>query len=399
MRNVVIVGAGECGTRAAFALREAGFAGDITLVGEEPYLPYERPPLSKPRLDDTEIREIAPRERFVEAGIELATGITVTALDRAARRVALSDGRNIAYDKLLLATGARARPLPGDPQGHAQTFRSRDDAARVYDRARPGTRAVLIGAGLIGLELAAELRHRGMEVTVVEMAQRALGRCVPAELAEALTARHRQEGVTFHFGAAITDIEGGAVVLASGERLPADLILAAIGVLPNTELAAAAGLAVDNGICTDERLQTQDPAIFAAGDCAACHHPRYGRVRFESWRNAQDQGEAAAQAMLGEDAPFATVPWFWSDQYDLGLQVTGLPDPAQKTVTRPLSGAARILFHLSPEGRLAAASGLGPGTAVAKEIRLAEMLVAKDAAPAPEALADPGVNLKTLLRA
>lgn len=398
MADFVIVGAGECGTRAAFALREAGFDGGIILVGAELHLPYERPPLSKPGPNGTTVREIAPRERFAEAGITLLTGVEATALERRGRKVRLSDGRALPYDKLLLATGARPRTLPGDPQGYALTFRTRDDAARIYDQARPGMQAVLIGAGLIGLELAAELRRRGVAVSVVEMADRALGRCVPASLARALTERHRREGIDFHFGAAVTGFAAGAATLATGEVLPADLIVASVGVVPNTELAQAAGLAVDNGICTDARLHTDDPDVLAAGDCAACDHPRYGRIRFESWRNAQDQGGAAARAMLGDRTPFAQIPWFWSDQYDLGLQVAGLPLPDHTTVTRALHGEARIEFHLSPDGRLAAASGLGPGTAVAKDIRLAEMLIAKEARPAPEALADPAVNLKQLLR-
>lgn len=397
--GIVIVGAGECGTRAALSLREAGFDGPVTLAGVEAGSPYERPPLSKPGEGGVQRREIASAARLAAAGIDYRPGVAAVRIDRAARLVELSDGGTLPYAKLLLATGALPRRLPSDPDGHALSLRTAEDAARIWSRAEPGTRAVIVGAGLIGMELAAAFRGRGVAVTVLEMAPRALGRAVPGPLADRIVARHAAEGVDLRTGVGIARVAAGGVTLADGAALPAALVVAAIGVVPDTRLAAGAGLSCGNGVEVDARLCTADPDIFAAGDCAAMLHPRYGRIRFESWRMAQDQGAHAARAMLGAEAAFDAVPWFWSDQYDLGLQVAGLPDPDHAIVRRDVGADAEILFHLSPDGRLAAASGLGPGTAVARDIRLAEMLIAKGIAPDPAALADPGTNLKKLLRA
>jgi 3-phenylpropionate/trans-cinnamate dioxygenase ferredoxin reductase subunit len=236
-------------------------------------------------------------------------------------------------------------------------------------------------------------------VTVIEVADRAMGRAVPQELADVIVAKHREMGVVFHFGTGIDKIEPFAVSLTDGQIVNGDLIVAAIGVVPDTALAETAGLDITNGIKTDDRLRTSAPDIFAAGDCASVLHSFYGRhMRFESWRNAQDQGEVAARNMAGEDTAFTRIPWFWSDQYDLSLQIAGLPDPALRMVTRRLNDDARILFHFADDGRLMAASGLGPGNSVAKDIRLAEMLIEKQLSLDPDTLADPSINLKKLLR-
>lgn len=396
---MVIIGAGECGTRAAFALREAGYTGSVTLIGKEPHQPYERPPLSKPSTGEVTPKPIASEERFASADITLVTGDPVTAIDAVAGLVQLQSGRSLPYARLLLATGTQPRALPVEGGANAMTFRTLDDARAIFKAAEIASSAVLIGAGLIGLELASALRDRDISVTVVEVADRALGRAVPAELAEIIVARHRDMGVTFRFGTGIDKVGPSSVTLADGTEVGGDLIVAAIGVIPDTALAEAAGLEVGNGIKVGDRLRTSAPDIFAAGDCASALHPFYGRhMRFESWRNAQDQGEAAARNMAGGDSAFARVPWFWSDQYDLGLQITGLPDPAYRTVTRHLAADARLLFHLAGDGRLMAASGIGTGNAVAKNIRLAEMLIEKGLSPDADALADPAVNLKKLLR-
>jgi 3-phenylpropionate/trans-cinnamate dioxygenase ferredoxin reductase subunit len=394
MTRHVIIGAGEAGLRAALALRDAGET-DVLLLGAETPPPYERPALSKPDASAGHHKPIAADL----AGIDVRLGSAVAAVDRSAARVLLQDGGTIAYDRLLLATGARPRLLPSDPGGVALTLRTLAHAEAIYGRARPGAAAVIVGAGLIGLEMAAELRRRDLAVTVLEAGPRVLGRGVPAEVAAVIAARHAAAGVDIRVDQRIEHVEPGAVHLSDGVSLPADLVVAAVGVVPDVDLAEASGLACGNGIHVDARLRTSDPAIFAAGDCAAVDHPRYGRVRFETWRNACDQGAHAARSMLGAEEPYAALPWFWSDHHDLGLQAVGLHDATRRAVRRNYPGGGFLRFELDDAGRLAAAAGVGPGTTVAKDIRLAEMLIARGAAPDPAALADPDANLKAALRA
>lgn len=400
MTGMVIISAGECGTRAALALREAGYAGAVTLLGGEAHAPYERPPLSKHAItgEAPPAKAIGGSERLAAAGIDFRPGCQVLALDRAAHQVVLA-GTTIAYERLLLATGARARPLPGADGPTVATLRTLDDAARLRAALTPGKHLVVIGGGFIGLELAASARKVAAEVTVIEALPRLLSRGVPTEIAQRLHARHLAAGVSFHFGAQIAEITDTAVVLGDGTIVRADLVLVGIGALPNTELAAGAGLAVDNGIAVDVTLATADPDIFAAGDCCSFPQPLYDgrRVRLESWRSAQEQGTLAARNMLGAAEPVTAVPWFWSDQYELSLQVAGLADGAGSHVRRDLKDGAFVLFHLGPDGCLLAASGIGTGNAVAKDIRLAEMLISRRAHPDPAALADPTVDLKRLL--
>ena len=290
-------------------------------------------------------------------------------------------------------------PLPGADAPTIATLRTLDDAARIRAALGPGKHLAVIGGGFIGLELAASARKLGSDVTVVEMLPRLLTRGVPAEIAKVLYERHIAEGVSFHFGAQIAKLTDVGVVLADDTTIRADLVVVGIGAVPNTELAAAAGLAVDNGIAVDATLATSDPHIFAAGDCCSFLQPLYDhrRVRLESWRSAQEQGRLAARNMLGAAEPISGVPWFWSDQYDLSLQIAGLAEGADVHVRRELREGAFVLFHLGPDGRLLAASGIGAGNTVAKDIRLAEMLIARSACPDPAALADPTVNLKRLL--
>lgn len=400
MNAMVIVGAGECGTRAAFALRESGWPHRIVLIGDEPGLPYERPPLSKPGNEGAVRRPICDGERLAAARIEYQPGMRVAALQRDRRALRLNSGAELAYEKLLLATGARPRQLQCPGAEAVQLFRTHADATALYQRARHARSALLVGAGLIGMELAATLRTTGLRVTVLEAGTRALGRAVPEALAQRLLQRHLAAGVEFLFGTGIECIRGDQVGLTDGSVRQADLVLAAIGVVPDTRLAEAAGLEVDNGIVVDARLATDDPHIFAAGDCARAPSRHAGAsIRLESWRNAQDQGTHAAQAMLGAEAPFDAVPWFWSDQYELGLQVAGLPDPSRLHLRRELPAGAELLFQLGEDGRLLCASGLGPGNSVAKEIRIAETLMARGIRPPAQALQDPAFNLKTLLRA
>lgn len=394
MTRHVIIGAGEAGLRAALGLRDAGET-DVVLLGTERLPPYERPALSKPDVTTGHHKPISADL----TGIEICLGAAVAAIDRPSGRVVLRDGGTIAYDRLLLATGARPRLLPSDPGGVALTLRTLDHADAIYDRVKLGSAAVIVGAGLIGLEMAAELSRRGLPVTVVEAGPRVLGRAVPAEVAAVIAARHVAAGVDIRVDQHIEYIEPGAVHLSGGVSLPADLVVAAVGVVPETDLAEAADLACGNGIHVDARLRTADPAIFAAGDCAAVDHPRCGRVRFETWRNACDQGAHAARSMMGAEEPFAALPWFWSDHYDLGLQAVGLHDATRRAVRRDYPGGGFLRFELDEAGQLAAAAGVGSGTTVAKDIRLAEMLINRGAAPDPATLADPSANLKAALRA
>jgi 3-phenylpropionate/trans-cinnamate dioxygenase ferredoxin reductase subunit len=395
--KIVIVGAGEAGARVGVSLREQGFDGDIALIGEEPRLPYERPPLSKGALLAGEAPVIADALRFSDLGVDFQSGVAATAIDRAARRVWLADGSYRPYDKLVLATGARARRLPGDDV--CLTLRTCEDALALRARLVAGARVVIVGAGFIGLELAASARAKGCRVTVVEAAPRVLQRTTPPELSTLVEARHRAEGVEVVLGAGVAEFAQGGVLLSDGRRLAADLIVLGVGAVPEVALARAAGLTLDNGVAVDGRLGASDPDIFAIGDCASFPHPLFDgrRLRLEAWRNACDQGVFAARSLLGAQDEYRAIPWFWSDQYDQCLQIAGVPEAGARIVTRELGPAARLLFHLAQDGRLVAVGGWGTLGQIAKEIRVGEMLIARGAKPDPGSLASPSVKLKGLL--
>lgn len=405
--GMVILGAGECGTRAALALREMGYQGTIDLIGDERYLPYERPPLSKSVFgaNDAGAKFITSVEQLTETRIRHRSGIIARSIDRQQKSVQLSDGSSLHYDKLLLATGARPRKLAQDGIELAGLYylRNMDDCVALREQTGPGTRLLVLGAGFLGLEIAATARARGASVTVVEAQPRILMRGVPEPIASVIAERHRVEGVDIQCGSKVSRIEtgrGGAeIALEDGRILAGDLLVASVGAIPNCELAVAARLAVNNGILVDAHLTTSDRDIFAAGDC--CAFPlasQDGRiVRLEAWRNAADQSAVAAANMLGESRVYGAVPWFWSDQYDLTLQVAGLADPDLSMVRRDIGDSAFLLFHLDTSGRLIAASGIGIGGAVARDIRLAQMLIARGAHPDPDELARPEARLKAML--
>jgi 3-phenylpropionate/trans-cinnamate dioxygenase ferredoxin reductase subunit len=406
---MVMVGAGEAGARAALALREQGFNGPVTLIGDEVGMPYERPPLSKAVMvmDGEPVAPfILDEARLSDNNITHLAGRPVVRIDRERRRVVLDDGAQVAYGKLLLATGARARQLSvaGSSPADVLYLRKFTDALVLRTKLRPGGRLVVIGGGFIGLEITASAVDRGCSVTLVEMAPRLLMRGVPADVAELIAKRHREAGVDLRLGAGIERIEAHGsehvVVLNDGSRLVCDGVIAGVGAVPEITLAEDAGLEIENGIRVDSNLRTSDPDIFAAGDCCSFPHPLYHcrRIRLEAWRNAQDQGALAARNMLGAGIDYDAVPWFWSDQYDQTLQIVGLPDEGKASVNRDMGDGAQLYFHLDGEGRLVAASGIGPISKVAKNIRLAEMLIHRQVRPAVEALASPDVGLKSLLK-
>ncbi|RUV25885.1 MAG: ferredoxin reductase [Mesorhizobium sp.] len=406
--GMVIIGAGECGGRAALALRDLGYDGPVTLIGDEPHLPYERPPLSKEAMasDAPEIKAIASDEILSERSIRHIHSVQAMAIDCAAHVVHLSDGSVLPYDKLLLATGSTPRKLPMPGLGARCVYlRTFNDALAIRAHLSAGNRIAIVGGGFIGLELAAAARRLGATATVIEAQPRILMRGVPAEIAKIIHEAHEAEGVKILCGDGISAIAddgaGVRIALAGGKDIVADLAVIGIGAVPVTGLAAEAGLTIDNGIAVDAELRTSDPDIFAAGDCCSFPLAVYGgrRVRLEAWRNAQEHGALAARNMLGAGESHAAVPWFWSDQYGLTLQVSGLPDQGSKVVRRDLDDGAFILFHLAEDGRLVAASGIGPGNSVGRDIRLAEMLIAKRAKPAPEALGSQTIKLKSLLAA
>ncbi len=407
--DIVIVGAGECGARAAMALREQGARGTITLVGDESLEPYERPPLSKAALTDD--REPSPvtvcdRARFAHLDIAFERGVAATMLDRTAHDLVLADGRRLHYDKALIATGARARVLPVAGGHSILTLRTFTESVALRSRMTPGARVGVIGAGFIGLELAASAVTRGCQVTVVEIAASVMARVVPAEIAAIVEARHRDAGVDLRLGTGVEHVEhvdrprpAQRLVLDDGTTVDCDVIVAGVGAVADSAVAAASGLTIDNGVRVDRYLRTDDPDIHAAGDCCSFPHPLYDdrRIRLEAWRNALDQAAVVARNLLGADEAFAAVPWFWTDQYELGLHIAGLPDAAVTNVVRVRADGATLLFGLGADGRLVAASGVAQGTAIAKDIRIAEMLIAQRTLPDPSALTNPAVTLKSLL--
>lgn len=389
--HFVIIGAGECGVRAAFALREADFAGNITILGSERHMPYERPPLSK--FGRTDPKLIRTKADYEAARIDLRRGVHVEAIDPTRKQVEFG-GNALSYDKLLIATGARAKP--GFIGCH--TLRSLDDAGDLMPRLAAGQRVGIIGAGFIGLELAATARLHGAEVSVFQIGPQVLARAVPKQIAELVAARHHAEGVHLHLEASVVAADATSITLADKERRTFDTVIAGIGAVPNVELALKAGLRVVNGIWVDHCLRTSDPNIFAAGDC--CQFPWRGQqLRLESWRAAQDQGTHAAAAMLGAQTVYDALPWFWSDQYDLTLQVAGLFDPALPFYTRSIQSFGKLVFQCDASGELTAVAGVGIGNDFAKDLRILEKLIERNAKISPTVVADASVALKTLLKA
>ena len=403
---IVIIGAGEAGATLAAELVRLGYRDPVHLVGDEDCAPYERPPLSKAHLEPG--AEPLPATVFPQGmvldNVVHHRGLAAVSIDPKAKLVTLSNGGSLAYHRLVLATGAEPRTL-GLAEGiggvhYLRTLAQARDLRNALDRRTP---VAVLGAGFIGLEVAAAARRHGCKVTMVEPQPRILGRGVSAFIAERIRLLHEAEGVDFRLGASLSALQtrGAELILhlTEGAAVEASALVIGIGAQPRIALARAAGLAIDNGIAVDAQFTTSDPAILAMGDCCSFPLPVYGgrRVRLESWRNARDQAAMIAAILTKGDVASMPVPWFWSDQYDHGLQVAGLVDEGETEIRRPVGDGADITFHLADDGRLVAACGFGPGQAVAKDIRLAEMLIARGAMPDPGLLADPAVKLKSLL--
>ena len=403
-RTFAVVGAGQSGGWAAKTLRDEGFDGRILLIGDEDYPPHERPPLSKEVLlgdQPPDSTYLWPPDAWGEWRVEWRAGARVAALAPSERRILLADGEAIGYDRLLLAPGARPRtlPIPGADLAGVHYLRAIPDTEAIRAGLAPGTNVVVVGGGWIGLEVAAAARKLGAEVTVVEALDRVCGRALTAEFAAHVQAIHEDRGVRMRLGITVARFEGaGAVeraVLSDGTAVDAAMAVIGIGVVPNVELAAEAGLAADDGILVDEFGRTSDAHVFAAGDATNHPNPVLGRrVRLESWENAQNQAIFAARNMLDRGEAYAEIPWFWSDQYDTNIQLVGLPERWDRTVTRgdPTAGGF-VQFYLR-DGRIDGAAAIDQG----RDIRFARRLMQANKPIDPDRLADPGVKLQTLLK-
>lgn len=397
--GIVIIGGGMAGARACINLRADDYQGPVTLISEEKLLPYDRPPLSKASmLEEGEPQPVWLLEPDIVASLKVHAmlGVAVAKIDRSTKEVVLSDGQKVHYTKLLIATGAKPRSLGPN----ALTLRDHKDTLELRKRFKPGKNIVIIGGGFIGLELASSAAKLGAKVILIEAQPRILMRGVPEPIAKIIHDRHVESGVEMLVGTAIESINLNSVKLKDGRELAADSIIAGIGASPEVRLAEESGLKIENGIACNAQMQTSDPDIYAAGDCCSFTHEQLGgrRIRLEAWRNAQEQAATAVGNMLGGSKSHVAVPWFWSDQYELGLQIAGIADMGPRIVERRPVENALILFHLAEDGAIKGVSGIGPGNAIARDVKLAEMMIAKGMKPDVAALADPVVQLKSLFK-
>lgn len=381
-RAVVVVGAGHAGGRVVTCLREAGYAGRLILVGEEDELPYERPPLSKEVLAEHAAAakgRLMERASYDEHGIELMLGCRATRINTRAKQVELSDGRMLSYSQLVLATGARARRLriPGSDLPGVYYLRTTSDALALRDALRPGTRCCVIGAGLIGLEVAASAAKLGCEVCVLEYADRVLARVVPAQIGRFMQSIHEAHGVRIRCAVRVTALQGSsrveAVLCEDGERFAADVVVVGIGAEPDCDLAERAGIACDNGVVVDQFGRTNAVDVFAVGDVANAWNPRYGRhQRLETWDNAQKHPETVARAICGQRDTYAPVPWAWTDQYDVNLQILDGGAPAERIVTRGSIAERKFICFAMTDQHVAAAWFVNSGGERRPLLRLIE---------------------------
>jgi 3-phenylpropionate/trans-cinnamate dioxygenase ferredoxin reductase subunit len=404
--NVIIVGGGLAGAIAAQTLREEGFDRRITLLGEESNRPYERPPLSKDYLQGNTDRDsifVHPESWYANHAVELRLGAAVTSLDPALRTVTTATGVQLGYDKLLLATGSTPRrvSVPGADFDGVRYLRSVEDSERIKAGFARAQRVAIIGAGWIGLETAAAARNAGLDVTLLEAGELPLLRVLGPEVAPIFADLHRDHGVDLRCQVAVAELTVGngavtGVILKDGSRIDADMVLVGVGITPNSQLAAEAGLKVDNGIVVDEHLRTSDPDIFAAGDVAHAYNPRLGRhIRVEHWANARRQGVTAAKAMLGQGAVDARPSYFFSDQYDLGMEYTGDIGPSgyDRVIFRRHADSRQVIVFWLHEQRVQAGMNINIWD-VADDI---ERLVQSSRRLNVDDLANPGIPLASLL--
>jgi len=404
MAGVVIVGGGQAGYQTAESLRQEGYEGAITLIGEEGTPPYQRPPLSKAYLlgqTDRNRLQFRTAEYYADKNINLRLNTRVTKIDRGAKTVSLNDDSQLSYDKLVLVTGARTRtlPIPGADLNGIYTLKTLDDVDLIEAQLQNAESVVVVGAGFIGLEFAAVASKVGKQVTVLEAAPRVMGRVVTEQLSSYFENYHREKGVNIVCNAFADSFSGDEAVNAvnckDGSSYPAQLVVVGIGVIANTELAEAAGLDCDNGIVVNGKCQTADPDIYAAGDVAIFEHPFAGKtIRLESVQNAADQGRIVAANIAGNEKSYETVPWFWSDQHDLKLQMVGLQDGCDKTVVRGDMSANKFsLFHFRGD-ELRAVDSVNKA---ADHIQ-GRKLLAAGVSPTAEQIEDESFKLPSLLK-
>jgi 3-phenylpropionate/trans-cinnamate dioxygenase ferredoxin reductase subunit len=400
--RIVIIGAGLAGMSAADTLRAQGFDGTITLVGDEAHLPYTKPPLSKQFLrGEMQAHELAlrPASWYEERNIDLVLGRAATKIDTARRTVTLAAGEELPYDRALVTTGGSARKVPvaGSELEGVHTLRTIEDAVAIRERLQPGSPVVVVGAGFIGAEVAASARMLGCEVTILEVAALPLSRVLGAEVGRLYTDLHASHGVRVRCGVGLDEIRGGTevthVVGTDGSVYEATEVVVGVGIVPNDVPARGTDVRVENGLVVDEWCQTHAAGVYAAGDLAFHPNAIAGRsLRIEQWQNAQHQGQAAARNMIGVEKPFSEVPWFWSDQYDINLQMAGLPTPGSVPVFRgDVEGYQFSVFYLR-DGVLEAVVGLNR----VLDVRAGRKLIARRARITAEALADESVDLLAL---
>ncbi|MGB5511405.1 MAG: FAD-dependent oxidoreductase, partial [Woeseiaceae bacterium] len=401
--KIVIAGAGHAAGQVITTLRQLKFAGQIVLVGDEPWLPYQRPPLSKKFLAGDMAAErlfVKPPSFYDDPSIELRLNSTITAIDRKTRQLQLKDAEPVTFDKLVLALGSRAIKLPvvgADLKG-VHYLRSIADVENIRADLETRRRLVVVGAGYIGLEVAAVARQRGLDVTVVEMAERVMSRVVSPEISDFYQIEHANQGVTLRLDTEVTEFQGKkrvkGVVTSSGETLATHFVVIGIGITPNTELATDAGLEVDDGIVVDDHGRTSDPDIFAIGDCTRHPNAIYGRsLRLESVHNALEQAKTVAHNLCGDAMTYSEVPWFWSDQYDLKLQIAGLSEGYDEVVIRGNPAEKSFACLYLKDRRLIAVDAVN----APKEFVQSKPLIASHAIIDTEKLADSTAELKQLV--
>lgn len=401
--QLLIVGGGQAAVQAVHSLRQGGYAGRVTLVCGETRAPYQRPPLSKKYLSGelpAARLELRPAAWYAQKQVDVVLGARAVELDAAARRVRVEDGRTFDYDRLIIATGSRPRRLdvPGVLLRGVHELRTLDDVDRIAPQFEAGRRLVLVGAGYIGLEVAAVAVKRGLHVTVVEATERAMSRVVGPAVSQFFHQVHEQAGVNIRFGEVVDAFAGTeqveAVITADGQRYPCDLAIVGVGVVPNLELAQSAQLPCDNGIAVDEFARTADERIFAAGDCTSFPHPlAEARIRLESVQNAIEQAKAAASAINGAPQAYTEPPWFWSDQYDLKLQIAGLVNETDEAVMRGDAAARSFAVYYLRGGRLAAVEAVNSP----RDFMFARKAIAAGVTPDVGRLADPATDVTALL--